>query len=32
MMYDTKPTARLMRKRIFADLMAGKITTLQCLN
>jgi Ulp1 family protease len=26
--YDTKPTARIMRKRIFTDLLAGKITPL----
>jgi Ulp1 family protease len=26
--YDTKPTARVMRKRIFTDLLAGKITPL----
>jgi hypothetical protein len=26
--YDTKPTARIMRKRIFTDLQAGKITPL----
>ena len=26
--YDSKPTARIMRKRIFSDLMTGKITSL----
>ena len=29
--YDSKPTARIMRKRIFTDLMIGKITPLTCL-
>jgi len=29
--YDSKPTARIMRKRIFTDLMTGKITPLICL-
>ncbi len=26
--YDSKPTARIIQKRIFADLMTGKITPL----
>ena len=27
--YESKPTAQFMRKRIFADIAAGKITTLR---
>ena len=30
--YDSKPTARIMRKRIFTDIMTGKITPLIGLN